>query len=152
MFGRYTKKGLQATRWKQFPNISLKTQLRVVGGSPSLPGQLPWQIEIVHKYDPDWVCGGTLISPTKIVRCQKLTNYFNEGFFDSGKVTAAHCFRQKQARIINQPDPFLGRYQVKAGHTNRNDMPIDSNDSLDPRRPPLSAIQIRNIKQIAKHP
>ena len=72
--------------------------------------------------------------------------------FDSMKVTAAHCFRQKQARIINQPDPFLGRYQVKAGHTNRNDMPIDSNDSLDPRRPPLSAIQIRNIKKIAKHP
>ena len=68
------------------------------------------------------------------------------------KVTAAHCFRQKQARIINQPDPFLGRYQVKGGHTNRNDMPMDSNDSLDARRSPLSAIQIRNIKQIAKHP
>ena len=75
MFGRYTQKGFQDTRWKQFPNTSLKTQLRVVGGSPSFPGQLPWQIEIVHKYDPDWVCGGTLISPTKIVRCQKLTKF-----------------------------------------------------------------------------
>ena len=85
MFGRYTQKGFQDTRWKQFPNTSLKTQLRVVGGSPSLPGQLPWQIEIVHKYDPDWVCGGTLISPTKIVRCQKLTNHFNEGFLIPGK-------------------------------------------------------------------
>ena len=124
-----------------------------MGGSPSLPGQLPWQIEIVNKYDPDWVCGGTLVSPTKIVRSQKFRKKKTlMTVFDSVKVTAAHCFRQKQARIINQPDPFLGRYQVKAGHTNRNDMPIDSNDSLDPRRPPLSAIQIRNIKQIAKHP
>lgn len=67
-------------------------------------------------------------------------------------MTAAHCFRQKHARIINSPDPFLGRYQVKAGHTNRNDKPSDSNDSLDIRRPPLSAIQIRYIKKIAKHP
>ena len=56
---------------KQFPKVRLKTQLRVVGGSPSLPGQLPWQIEILNKYDPDWVCGGTLISPTKIVWYQK---------------------------------------------------------------------------------
>ena len=34
----------------------------------SMPGQLPWQIEIFNKYDFDWVCGGTLVSPTKIVR------------------------------------------------------------------------------------
>jgi len=110
-----------------------RRDLRVLGGGMSMPGQLPWQIEIFNKYDFDWVCGGTLVSPTKIV-------------------TAAHCFRQKHARIINSPDPFLGRYQVKAGHTNRNDKPSDSNDSLDIRRPPLSAIQIRYIKKIAKHP
>ena len=66
---------------KQFPKVRLKTQLRVVGGSPSLPGQLPWQIEILNKYDPDWVCGGTLISPTKIVWYQKFPKKKLKGRF-----------------------------------------------------------------------
>ena len=66
---------------KQFPKVRLKTQLRVVGGSPSLPGQLPWQIEILNKYDPDWVCGGTLISPTKIVWYQKFPKKNFKGRF-----------------------------------------------------------------------
>ena len=77
MYGKCSKKGFQAT-YEMLHGINSKTQLRVVGGTQSLPGTLPWQIEIVNKYDSDWVCGGTLVSSTKIDGHQKQVSNSNK--------------------------------------------------------------------------
>ena len=62
---------------------------RVLFGRTPKPEQIPWQVQIVNNLG-DFKCGGTLITPNKIV-------------------SAAHCFRNKLKLFTAMPEHLVVR-------------------------------------------
>ena len=77
---------------------------KVVRGKNTLPGEVPWNVEIYDHHNVYQGCGGTLISASKIL-------------------SAAHCFLKELKKSPNRNTdyvPLLYKYQAVAGLTHRN--------------------------------
>ena len=78
---------------------------RVVHGKNASPGEVPWNIEIYnrHNFYQGLLCGGTLISASKIL-------------------SAAHCFHKELKQFRNRNTDYVNffyKYQAVAGLTHR---------------------------------
>jgi secreted trypsin-like serine protease len=97
------------------------TTSAVIGGSPALPGQFPWQARVFITWpDHTNTCGGALINPNWVL-------------------TAAHCVNEQQMGQNMQVDPnaifiYLGEYDTSS--TDGFEQPrfvseVHTNPSLD---------------------
>ena len=78
--------------------------LRVINGKNALPGEVPWNIEIYHNHNVFKGCGGTLISPSKIL-------------------SAAHCFHTELEQSPNRRTDYINllyKYKAVAGLLHRD--------------------------------
>ena len=77
---------------------------KVINGKNALPGEVPWNIEIYHNHNVFKGCGGTLISPSKIL-------------------SAAHCFHTELETSPNRSTDYINllyKYKAVAGLLHRD--------------------------------
>ena len=69
-----------------------ESTVKIVGGEEAIPNSITWQISMRYKSDEHAFCGGSIISPNRIL-------------------TAAHCLMDES---LAQPDPiYKGCYLVE---------------------------------------
>ncbi|MCI4387913.1 hypothetical protein PGIGA_G00079470 [Pangasianodon gigas] len=99
---------LREHHWAFFPTLptviqETKTDQRIVGGMEATPGEIPWQVALVHKEKEMVFCGGSLLS-------------------DVWVITAAHCVVEAG---IGKFFIRLGEHDVNIDEQRERDHEID---------------------------